>query len=227
MVYITGDFHGDYKRFNDRNIKKLKKDDYLIICGDFGFIWNDTKKENSILKSIGKKKFTTLFIEGTHDNIDKINSYPMCVFAGANAHHITGNLYHLMRGEIYNLEDKKYFTFGGGESEDADCRVEGESWWSSEIPSEEDIANAIKNLEENNYCVDYIVTHQAPSKIEFTLNGDKFPDNCVGAFLDTILDKTKFKRWYFGSYHTDRFIPKSYISLYTKVYSENEKNKGE
>ena len=44
MIFITGDTHGHfdvekifsfYQNFND---KKLTKDDYLIIAGDFGFI---------------------------------------------------------------------------------------------------------------------------------------------------------------------------------------------
>ena len=222
MVYITGDFHGDLTRFKDKKIKKLKKNDYLIICGDFGFIWSNSKMEERMLKWIGKRKFTTLFIEGTHDNIDKINSYSVCEFLGGKAHNIYGNLYHLMRGEIYNIEGKKYLTFGGGESKDADCRIEGESWWCGEIPSEADINYTLSNLEKNNNSVDYIITHQAPSKIEFTLNGDSLPDNCVGAFLDTILATAKFKRWYFGSYHIDRFIPKSYLSLYNRVFSEKE-----
>ena len=223
MVYITGDLHGDLKRFKEKKISKLKKNDYLIICGDFGFIWNDSKKENLILKWIGKRKFTTLFVEGTHDNIAKINSYPITDFAEAKAHHISGNLFHLIRGEIYNIENKKYLAFGGGESDDADCRIENISWWPDEIPSKDDIKNAENNLKENNYIVDYIITHQAPSKIEFTLNGNEFSDNCVGNFFDTILDKVKFTRWYFGSYHIDRFIPKSYLSLYTRVFSEQNK----
>lgn len=47
-IYITGDVHG----FTDRlepgaypELDALTKEDYLIICGDFGFIWNDGKEE--------------------------------------------------------------------------------------------------------------------------------------------------------------------------------------
>ena len=38
MIYITGDIHGDLSRFKDKRIKKLKKGDTLIVCGDFGFM---------------------------------------------------------------------------------------------------------------------------------------------------------------------------------------------
>ena len=43
MIYITGDCHGDFERFS-KNIfpeqNEMTKDDYVIICGDFGGVWN-------------------------------------------------------------------------------------------------------------------------------------------------------------------------------------------
>lgn len=50
MIYFTGDLHGDYDRFKSKELKKLKKGDTLIVCGDFGFLWDGSKKEQSILK---------------------------------------------------------------------------------------------------------------------------------------------------------------------------------
>ena len=35
MICVTGDMHGDLSRFKDKKIKKLKKGDFLIVCGDF------------------------------------------------------------------------------------------------------------------------------------------------------------------------------------------------
>ena len=55
MIYVTGDTHGgiDVKKLLDPQLeKKIGKDDYLIICGDFGFIWNpsgESAKERSWL----------------------------------------------------------------------------------------------------------------------------------------------------------------------------------
>ena len=57
MVYITGDMHGDIKRFDSPAIKKLKKGDTLIVCGDFGFVWDNSKAEQKILKSFSKRKY--------------------------------------------------------------------------------------------------------------------------------------------------------------------------
>ena len=42
-IYITGDTHGDFRRFSADNFpegKTLTKKDYVIICGDFGGIWD-------------------------------------------------------------------------------------------------------------------------------------------------------------------------------------------
>lgn len=50
MIYITGDIHADFSRFKDPALKKLGKQDALIICGDFGFIWNGGVKEKSCSK---------------------------------------------------------------------------------------------------------------------------------------------------------------------------------
>ena len=49
MIYITGDTHGDFRRFSTDIFpeqKEMTKDDFVIICGDFGGIWcqEDNKK---------------------------------------------------------------------------------------------------------------------------------------------------------------------------------------
>ena len=43
MVYVTGDLHGDYSRFKRPEMKKLRAGDILLVCGDFGFIWDNSK----------------------------------------------------------------------------------------------------------------------------------------------------------------------------------------
>lgn len=43
MIYLTGDTHGGMERFQSKEAKQLKKGDTLIICGDFGFIWDGPK----------------------------------------------------------------------------------------------------------------------------------------------------------------------------------------
>jgi predicted phosphodiesterase len=48
MMYITGDTHGeiDIQKLNGTQFKEQKnmvKQDYVIIAGDFGFVWKENK----------------------------------------------------------------------------------------------------------------------------------------------------------------------------------------
>ena len=57
----------------------------------------------------------------------------MEVWNGGYVHKLRHNLIHLMRGEIYIIEGKTFFTFGGGYSIDKPFRKENVSWWPAEI----------------------------------------------------------------------------------------------
>lgn len=42
MIYITGDTHSNFRRFESDKFSiknKMTKNDYIIICGDFGGVW--------------------------------------------------------------------------------------------------------------------------------------------------------------------------------------------
>lgn len=120
MIYFTGDLHGDYDRFKSKELKKLKKGDTLIVCGDFGFLWDGSKKEQSILKKIEKLKYQVLFLEGTHDNLDLIAQYPLEEWNGGKVRRISKSVLKLERGSVFTIEGKRLFVFGGGESPEMD-----------------------------------------------------------------------------------------------------------
>ncbi|MEG1244464.1 MAG: metallophosphoesterase, partial [Oscillospiraceae bacterium] len=166
MVYITGDTHGDMERFLSPPAKALKKGDTLIICGDFGFIWDDSKRERKILNQLGKKKYNICFLDGTHENFDLLNEYEISEWNGGKVQHITGSVYHLMRGQIYEIEGLKIFTMGGGESPDIDMRFDNDAWSRNEIPTQVELLNGANNIEQAGCKVDVIVTHEPPSKIK-------------------------------------------------------------
>lgn len=159
MVYVTGDIHGDIERFDGSAAKKLRKGDTLLICGDFGFIWDGSKKEQKILKKLGQKKYNIYFIDGTHENFELLNQYPLVDFCGGKARQISGKLYHLTRGQVFTFEDKTYFTMGGGESPDIDIRIESKVWTTAEIPGREELKLGAHNLDINGGKVNYIITH--------------------------------------------------------------------
>ena len=63
MVFVTGDTHGDWiNRLNVDSFpeqKEMTKDDYVIICGDFG-IWDNSKREKYNLGWLDDKPFTKI-----------------------------------------------------------------------------------------------------------------------------------------------------------------------
>lgn len=123
-IFITGDIHGDPSRFSINSFseqKELDKNDYVIITGDFGLIWSqdpNNKNEKYWLDWLDNKPFTTLYIDGNHENFDRLNNFPISEWNGGKVHKIRESVIHLMRGEVYNLANHKFFTFGGAPSHD-------------------------------------------------------------------------------------------------------------
>jgi len=222
MIYITGDTHGeiDISKINGKYFKEQKyltSKDFLIIAGDFGVIWEDNRTQKYWLNWLEKKSFTTLFIDGNHENFDLINSYIVENWNGGVIHKINNKVIHLMRGQIYSIDNTKIFTFGGGESTDKNHRIEGISWWKEEMPSYDEYGEGLKNLEKNNWNVDYIVTHTAPSNIISILeeNHEIYnKKNELSDYFEQISKKVKFKKWFFGHYHLDKIISNEFYALY-------------
>lgn len=73
-------------------------------------------------------------------------------------------IYHLMRGEIFTMENQTIFTFGGAASVDKQYRTPSISWWEQENSTSEEQSYAIENLKKHNFNVDYVITHQAPKQ---------------------------------------------------------------
>lgn len=70
-IFITGDVHCPYDiyKLNSKHFplgKTLTKNDYVIICGDAGFVWSGNKEDEWWIKWISEKPWTTLFVDGNH-----------------------------------------------------------------------------------------------------------------------------------------------------------------
>ncbi len=217
LIYITGDTHADIERLYDKSLRKLKKDDYLIICGDFGFIWDDDKKGQKRLKKLSKLKFNILFVDGTHENFDLLEKYKIVPFADSQARMISENIYHLLRGKIYSIENKNIFTFGGGESLDKEMKISQNKWWPQELPTIDELKSSVSELEKFNRQVDYVVSHEPPSKIKTLINKNS-NINTLNRFFDDVAKEVKFKKWFFGSTHVNKAFVDKYVSLFDEIY---------
>lgn len=217
MIYVTGDTHGDYSRFRDPAFKKLHRGDTLIICGDFGFFWDGSRKEKSIIKKITGKGYTIAFLDGCHENFDILESFPITEWNGGKARIIDKNLVHLMRGQIYTVEGKKIFTFGGGHSQDFDFRRGSENWWKREKPSHEEIIEAIDNLKRHGNTIDYVITHEPPVSLKDCLNVDVLQRLEVHALFEDIIKTCSYQKWFFGKCHIDKHIPIKFFAVFNNV----------
>lgn len=230
MIYITGDTHGDMTRFASKTMKKLKKNDTLIICGDFGFIWDGSKAEQARIKALAKKKFNILFVEGVHENFEELQKYEIEKWQGGKTRKICDNIRQLMRGQVFEIEGKKIFSFGGGRSDDNDSYLNpsdkaSEIRWQTEIPTDSELNEGLDNLAANNNRVDYIVSYEPPAKISEFLNLGKIDRNHVNTYLEQIREQVDFKRWFFGRHHLNKYIPPKFQAVFDIVIDAEEEPK--
>ena len=206
MIYITGDTHGDPRRLSAAALSRLRENDTLIVCGDFGFIWDGSARENRLLRELGSRKYHICFLDGTHENFELLNAYPEQLWRYGAVRVISGNLRYLKRGELYHMEGKKVFVMGGGESPDMEMRQHTAYWSRDEMPSREDLYRGLANLEKNDFTVDLILTHEPAQKTKEFLSIDDGAEprfTALNAYLDEIRKVCTFDRWFFGSMHRD------------------------
>jgi len=222
-IFLTGDTHGsiDMGKLSSYKFpggRLLTKNDLVIILGDFGVLWNNVpdKEEKYWINWLNNKPWTTLVVDGNHDNHTRFNALEEINMFNGKVGKISDSIFHLKRGQIYDINGIKTFTMGGATSIDKNRRVEGISWWKEEIPSYAEFDFALENLEMHNNKVDLILTHTCPDRIVREL-WNVYKLNCpVGIFLDEIQERVEFKKWYCGHMHVNRDFGMISI-LYDKI----------
>lgn len=224
MIYITGDTHGNHDfwkliQFSDAH-PELTKNDYLIVAGDFGGVWSPKTLESS-LRPYQALPFMVLFVDGNHENFDMLNSYSAEIWNGGKVHFIKPDIIHLMRGQVFEIEGKTIFTFGGGTSIDKMLRIEGISWWKQELPTYEELDEGIANLKRYGGKVDYIITHSCSERALMypaIRNSVTLKLSCPESqMLSYIEENADFKHWYFGHFHIDEKLGDKYTALYHDI----------
>lgn len=253
MIYITGDIHADIdiRKLNTKNWpeqRSLTKEDYLIILGDFGLVWDseESKFEKNWLDWLNDKPFTVLFIDGNHDNHERLATYQEYDWHGGKIHKIRPTVYHLMRGYVYEIEGYTFFTFGGARSHDItdgilepnDVRIKSwreqnkmfrinhVEWWEGELPTEEECNRGLKVLEQYNNCVDYILTHDTSNiilkKLTNKMGIPQEESDILKEYFDKIEQLVTYKHWYNGHYHIDKDVTDKNTIVYDKIINLGE-----
>lgn len=251
-IFVTGDIHGNPVRLNSDSFYEQKEfsgnkdENIVIILGDFGLVWSDigeSKQEKYWLNWLENKPFTTVFVDGNHENFTRLYSYPVKKWCGGKVHEIRPHVLHLMRGEVFTIGGRKFFAFGGASSHDIqdgllDCedsdwkekaklldrqgkymyRIKGLSWWKKELPTKEEMMHGLESLKANKNKVDYIITH-SPSTPDLYLMGGKglYKTDVLTDYLEEVRSTTEYKAHLFGHMHVNRVVNDKDICLYEQI----------
>ena len=261
MIYITGDTHGPKSigfnsvdgvlhRFNSNNFpeqKNMTKNDYVIILGDFGCIWNvdnESSSEKNVLDWLDDKSFTTLFIDGNHENFDRLYNYPEKQWHNGKVHEIRNSVLHLMRGYVFNIDNKNIFAFGGASSHDIkdgilhpkndlklikrwkhdytkQFRILNYTYWELELPTKYEMDRGINSLKCNDFDVDFILSHSPSSSTIDILGNNNYKHDILTDYLENIKNTTKYKYWFCGHMHINKKISDKEIILYEQIIKIN------
>lgn len=115
MIYITGDIHQNFDTWKFDGVD-FKPEDFLIICGDFGWVWTNSSLKKGVLDEkkrlrafIQRLKCTVLFCDGNHENFARLNDYkefPITKRWGGKVQKLCNKCYHLVRGESFLIDGK-------------------------------------------------------------------------------------------------------------------------
>ena len=221
---ISGDTHGtiDLRKivlFFNEHENEYTSDDYLIICGDVGVCGFSTSDEAEALRVLRELPVTTLFVDGNHENFEQLNSYGVDIWNGGKVHFVESKIIHLMRGQVFDIDGTRFFTFGGAHSIDKNLRAEGITWFPEEIPTREEYEEGWNNLERVDFQVDYILSHTGPREVVAAMGYGELSDDEVELrqYLQRVADNTEFTAWYFGHFHEDTEVEDTFFCLYDEM----------
>ena len=234
-VFVCGDTHGSHDigklRSFARQHPELTKEDFMIVCGDFGLLWNNEfltdyygketfsiqghpedknwdNEEWTLLSIYERFPWTTLFVDGNHENFDRLALYPITDWHGGCVQKITDSIIHLMRGQVYEINGHTYFCMGGAMSTDRGPATgtqemdRGKWWWPQEIPSIDEWMVATKNLELHDWEVDFVITHDTPASVTVRLGKD-YRISQVSNMLEQLKQDITYTHWFCGHMHRD------------------------
>ncbi|MBP3448742.1 MAG: metallophosphoesterase [Clostridia bacterium] len=215
-VVITGDTHGEYGRLLEihRRMEQYDtKEKYLLVCGDFGYLFKNDFSEHRLLDEIEQQDYTVVVVPGNHENYNEFMQYDIVDFHGAKAYQVRKNIFYILRGEIFELGTKAFFCMGGGYSIDCYMRQKDVSWWEEEMPTDAEYRHAADNLEAyrtEGKKIDYILSHTAPLSglryLKKDHGAEEYPLNNFLEYVQETLGE-EYTCHYFGHLHVDEVIP--------------------
>lgn len=146
-----------------------------------------------------------------------------------------------MRGQLFEIEEKKIFTFGGARSHDISggilemdapdfeekrkkidkgwklYRINHLSWWKQEMPTEDEMEEGRRNLQAHGNKVDFIISHCCASSTQAYLSAGTYEPDILTKYFNEIQRSVKYKNWFFGHYHDNRNLAGGEILIYEQI----------
>ena len=198
---------------------------YILIAGDFGLVWStdqNEKQEQYWIDWLNTKPWETIALLGNHENFERIYALPLEEHLGAPMYRVSGKIWIMQHGNVYDIEGNSFFAFGGGLSIDKEYRKNRVDWWEEEIPTLDDVRRGIASLDSHNGIVDYVITHTAPTEVLDSLREQgrlliddpdmeksaKFYDPTIPMLmkLRDHINRDQLKEWFLGHFHMNTII---------------------
>jgi len=210
MIYLLSDPHGDPDFAGIKEyLEKATDRDILILLGDICLNFDGTEENRIFTEQFLAADKPIAFIDGNHENYAYLKSFPKQMWCGGEVRRLSKNVVYLERGNVYEIEGKSFFVFGGCKSSPK-WRESGH-WYPGEEPTDEEIAFAKENLERRGFTVDYILTHKYRNRI----------DNVVcQALLDLTCymeERVDYKKWYYGHDHRKVDLDEKHKGIYDEL----------
>ena len=231
-LFVTGDHHGHLdgratigsKAFPQG--KELDRDDVVLVCGDFGYWWDNSKEDLYWQKWLSEKPFTIAAVDGNHENFPILEEHLTIEKWGSDVKQIQENVFWLRRGRVYDINGVSVFAFGGAESTDKQHRKAYIDWWPEEVPTYGEWMIGESSLEDRDWQVDVVLTHTLPRSLKdealARLSEDRGymreVNDTTEEMLQSFYDRTHFLAWFAGHFHGNMLMSDGKTrTLYRKV----------
>ena len=211
MIYLISDPHGGESRKGIERFLEIGTDeDLLIILGDLGLKFEDTKVNHDFTEWFLSLDKQIAVVEGNHENHAFMNAFANDVWCGGRVNRISDTIVRLKRGNIYCIEGNTFFVMGGCKSS-AKWKEMG-LWFEGEEPTEVELSLAYNNLQKCQNQVDYVLTHKY---VDYKKDDEsKFQALSLEGLTKYIDENVTFRHWYSGHWHINKVIDEKHTIVY-------------
>lgn len=170
-----------------------------------------------LVKKISDKIDKASFVDTIKPNEDRIQAAGVEWRKKVWVEEAYPNILFAKDGEIYDIAGMKTIVIGGAYSVDKFYRLsKGYNWFEDEQPSDEIKAYVEKQLSNNDWNVDVVLSHTVPYDYRpvdlfLSMIDQSTVDESTELWLGEIEKKLDYKWWYAGHYHTSRVRDKVQI----------------